>query len=150
MAYFVWESALDTGIGIIDAQHRRIVDYINELHEAIGAGETERVGVVLDLLIDYTVTHFIFEENLLEKAGYGHKEAHHQVHAAFTNRIRDYKRRFEAGEDVSRLLLSDLRIWLTNHIQREDRDYVSCVEPYLKGDHAKGWLPKTLARMFGS
>lgn len=149
MAYFRWESYLDTGIGIIDAQHRRIVDYINELHEAIRASDAERVGAVIELLIDYTVTHFTFEESLLEKAGYGHSEAHSRVHAAFTGRIRDYKRRFEAGEDVSRVLLSDLRIWLTNHIQQEDRDYVTTVEPYLEGDHAKGWLPRTLARMFG-
>ena len=30
----VWDSRLDTGIDVIDSQHKRIVDYINDLEIA--------------------------------------------------------------------------------------------------------------------
>ncbi|GAB4291665.1 MAG: bacteriohemerythrin [Thiohalomonadaceae bacterium] len=149
MYYFVWDSSLETGIDIIDSQHKRIVDYINQLHDAIADKSNEDVEQVLNQLIDYTVTHFTFEESLQEKAGYGHVEAHRKVHEAFTARIKEYKTRFEKGEDISKKLLSDLRIWLTNHIKQEDRDYSATVKAHLNGDHDRGWLTKTLSRLFG-
>ena len=34
MAYLHWSSDLDTGIDVIDKQHQRIVDYLNELNTA--------------------------------------------------------------------------------------------------------------------
>ncbi len=150
MFYFVWDSSLETGIDIIDSQHRRIVDYINELHDAIGNKDKSEVEHVLNQLIDYTVTHFTFEESLQEKAGYPHLEAHKAVHKAFTDRIGSYKERFDKGEDVSKKLLSDLRIWLTNHIKQEDGDYAPVVKAHLHKDQDRGWLTKTLGKLFGT
>lgn len=148
MFYFTWEPSFETGIDIIDSQHKRIVDYINALHEAMNAKQPAKVEEVLDQLVDYTITHFTFEESLMEKAGYLHFEAHKKVHEAFTNRILEYKQRYAAGEDVSKKLLSDLRIWLTNHIKQEDKNYVPDVQAGMKKIE-KGWLSKTLSKFFG-
>ena len=35
MAYLDWKDELNTGIRVIDGQHRRIVDYINQLHDIV-------------------------------------------------------------------------------------------------------------------
>lgn len=150
MPYFTWESSLETGIDIIDTQHRRIVDYINQLHDAIANKNREGVDTILDQLIDYTITHFTFEESLMEKAGYRHVDGHKTVHGVFANRIVAYKQRFEAGEDIAKRLLSDLRIWLTNHIKLEDGDYAEVVKAHLHSEVDKGWLSKTLGRLFGT
>ena len=150
MFYFVWESSLETGIDIIDTQHRRIVDYINQLHVAISDKDRNEVERILNQMIDYTITHFTFEESLMEKAGYAHVGAHKAVHEAFTNRIASYKQRFDNGEDIAQKLLSDLRIWLTNHIKHEDGDYSGVVKEPLRRDIDKGWLSKTLGRLFGN
>lgn len=147
MFYFTWDASLETGIDIIDSQHRRIVDYINQLHDAIADHDHDAVREVLAQVIDYTMTHFAFEEKLMERAGYRHTEAHQEVHKAFAVRARDYRTRLEQGEDVAKKLLSDLRIWLTNHIKNEDRDYAQVVKAHMKGDD-RGWLSKTLSRMF--
>lgn len=149
MFYFTWDPSMDTGIDIIDDQHRRIVDYINQLHDAINDKSKAEIEQILNQLIDYTVTHFTFEESLQAKAGYAHLEAHRKVHEAFTARIGDYKERFDRGEDISKKLLSDLRIWLTNHIKQEDRHYADTVKAHLDGGQHKGWLSKTLGRLFG-
>ncbi|WP_172838733.1 hypothetical protein [Solemya velesiana gill symbiont] len=34
--FFEWDDAYNMGVDVIDHQHRRIVDYINTLYQAIG------------------------------------------------------------------------------------------------------------------
>jgi len=127
MAYLTWDSELDTKIPVIDNQHRRIVEYINELHDAINKGSRDEVGEVVDQLVDYTLSHFAFEEDLMEQAGYPFISAHKKVHKLFTKKVADFQQRFELGEDIARQLLTTLRTWLINHIKRDDNDYAEIV-----------------------
>ena len=87
MAYLHWSSDLDTGIEVIDKQHRRIVDYLNELNSANEIGDSKATGHVLQELVDYTLTHFAFEEELQERAAYPFLKAHKRVHEIFTKRV---------------------------------------------------------------
>ncbi len=143
--FFTWDESLDTGIEVIDEQHKRIVDYINTLHTAIATKDKEAVSDVLDQLINYTVTHFSFEESLMEQHGYMHTDAHRKVHEMFTGRIQTYQKELNAGRDISRKLLNDLKIWLTSHIKSEDSDYVKVINTKVD----KGWVSKALGRFFG-
>lgn len=145
MAYWNWDSSLDIGVDIIDSQHRRIVDYINELHDARETGDRTLVGEVIQGLMDYTVSHFAFEEELQKKAGYMLSSSHKQVHEAFVARVSRYQDRHNKGEDVARQLLSDLHLWLANHIKHDDKDYVPVVKKMTDG----GWVKRALGKMFG-
>lgn len=144
--YWKWDPSLSVGLDVIDNQHRRIVEYINELNSAMHEHAREKVGEVIDQMVDYTVTHFAFEEKLMEKAGYKLLPEHVAVHRSFTRQMHDYKKRFAAGEDVTRDLLSTLRIWLTNHIKRDDKDYSPFVKAML--DKEESWVGKTLRKFF--
>lgn len=148
MFYFVWDSSLETGIDIIDTQHRRIVDYINQLYDVIAGKDQTAVHDILEQVVNYTLTHFAFEEKMIERAGYPHTEAHREVHRLFAERMQHYRARLEKGEDVSRKLLSDLQIWLTNHIKTEDRDFASLVKAHMRGEESRSWVAKTVSRMF--
>ena len=64
-----WTADLSVGIEAIDDQHRRIVDYINELHEASQNDDRNVVGRIIDDLMEYTVSHVSFEEAMMERAG---------------------------------------------------------------------------------
>ncbi len=145
--YWKWEPSLSVGLDVIDNQHRRILDYINEVNSAMHDHNREKVGEVIDQMVDYTVTHFTFEEELMARAGYKLMPEHKAVHQAFTRQMHDYKKRFVAGEDVTRELLSALRIWLTNHIKRDDKDYSPAVRAMLNKEDS--WVGKTLRRFFG-
>ncbi len=123
-----WTVDLDTGIDLIDNQHRRILDYINELERIHQTGDRAGVGSVLQELLDYTVSHFAFEESLQEQAGYAFCKPHRKVHELFTRRAQTYVERFEAGEEVAMELHDMLRSWLINHIKRDDADYVGAVK----------------------
>ena len=61
-----WSSRLATGIPEIDNQHKRIVDMVNQMREAMETGDTEAVGRVIPDMVDYTISHFAFEEALME------------------------------------------------------------------------------------
>ena len=87
--------------------NRRIVDYINLLDEAVTSGHArEDIGILINDLVDYTISHFGFEESLQEEAAYPFIKAHQKVHGLFTRRVADFQARFEKGEDISQNLHS--------------------------------------------
>lgn len=133
MGKFLWTEQLNTGIEVIDNQHRRIVEYINQLEDARSGGYTRaEVSSIIDELVDYTISHFAFEESMQEEAGYPFIKAHKKVHDLFAQRVSEYQARFNKGEDVSKALSSLLVTWLFNHIKRDDADYVESVKSNLK------------------
>lgn len=133
MAKFVWTEQLNIGIEVIDQQHRRIVEYINQLDDARSNGHPrEEIASVINQLVDYTLSHFAFEESMQEEAKYPFIKAHKKVHDLFVQRVSEYQTRFNNGEDVSKALSSLLVTWLFNHIKRDDADYVETVKANLQ------------------
>ncbi len=154
MSYLHWSNELDTGIEVIDKQHRRIVDLINELNTANESGDTTVINHVLGELVDYTLSHFSFEEELQEKANYPFYKAHKRVHEIFTKRVSEFQKRAADGENVAPELLAMLKIWLVNHIKGDDADYVEAVVNSLgveikKSDTSGGWLGNAMKKFFG-
>jgi hemerythrin len=147
MTKFVWTDQLSIGIDVIDQQHRRIVEYINQLDDAQAFGHSrEEIGNLINELVDYTISHFGFEESLQEEASYPFAKSHKKVHELFTVRVSEYQTRFEKGEDVCQGLNSLLVTWLFNHIKRDDADYVESVKAYLQ---QKAEKKRFLGRLFG-
>ncbi|HBO4520307.1 TPA: bacteriohemerythrin [Pseudomonas aeruginosa] len=151
MVYLAWQADLDTGIGVIDAQHKRIVEMINQLHEAQGQHNQSILEEVIEELVDYTISHFAFEETLLEDSGYQFTRAHKKVHELFIKRVSDYRSRFEAGEDVAEELKGLLGRWLFSHIRNDDANYASAVKASMleltRDKHS--WLSSSIKRFFG-
>ena len=132
MAILVWVPELDTGIEEIDRQHRRIVEYINRLYELRSSPDREALGDVIGEMVDYTLSHFVFEESLIENAGYMFAGPHKKVHELFTRRVAEMQSRFDAGEDIAAELHGMLSRWLFNHIRNEDHGYVDAAQAYLR------------------
>jgi hemerythrin len=143
--FMEWSDNLNTGIDTIDLQHRKIVDYINELHRASQTTDRELVGQVLDGLIDYTTSHFSFEEALLESNHYAELKEHQQLHQSFIERIKMHRSNHQKGANVARALTGELQIWLIAHISKEDQRYVASVTSTLEGNA----LSKMLKKFFG-
>ncbi len=164
MALLVWQNEYNIGIDVIDRQHMRIGVLINRLHLAQQKNlERSGVAMVIDELVDYTLSHFAFEEELLEESGYPFTQAHKRVHEIFVRRVNEYRMRFQAGEDVAEELRGLLSRWLINHIRGEDRSYVDCVKRHVgrlervqEQAHASAntqehgsWLSRKLKHWFG-
>lgn len=151
MPYIQWNDDLATGIGVIDSQHKRIIHYINQLEDARALNEPDLVNEVLIHLTDYTLSHFAFEESLMEDAGYVGAEIHAKTHDSFREKISEYNKRHKAGEDVSEELSSLLNVWLIEHIASDDSSYTSAVLKNIPGINSKkknGWLTSKLHTFF--
>ena len=133
MEIIQWSPTLETGIDVIDQQHKRIVDYINALRIAQGKGDRGAVAKTIDDVIGYTQSHFGFEEALMEDAGYPLLNAHKRVHELFIRRVAVLHQRFKSGEDIAQDLHNVLARWLITHIQTEDRHYVGAVKEKMVG-----------------
>jgi hemerythrin len=151
MAFLEWTRDLEFGIPVIDNQHKRIVSFINELHDAVETGNTEETNHVMEGLLNYTVTHFEFEEDLQEKAGYPYLKAHKRIHEILMKKVAAIRERSTKGEDIAPDLLRLLNGWLANHIKGEDRDYVESIKSITesKDQEVSGWLNTLLKKFVG-
>ncbi|MBT8440093.1 MAG: bacteriohemerythrin [Gammaproteobacteria bacterium] len=142
-----WTEEYELGIDVIDGQHKSIVDYINKLADAGPDITSEQLAEVVDSLLDYTYSHFAFEEALMEEAGYENLIAHQKTHEAFTDRVKELHGRFCEGESVNEEMGELLKNWLLNHIKEDDRSYASLVKKNLSenGGHA---LTSVIRRFF--
>jgi hemerythrin len=150
MGHLLWTKELDTGIEVIDSQHRRIVDYINKLYDARLKKDIKAINDIIEGTVDYTMSHLSFEEALLEDAGYEFVRPHKKVHELFVRRVSEFQTRSKMGEDISEDLHNLLARWLFNHINNDDAAYVQSVKKYMQSVNSekkkRGWLTK----FFGS
>lgn len=151
MSYLQWSDDLSTGIAVIDSQHKRIIHYINQLEDARALNEPDLVYEVLIHLTDYTLSHFAFEESLMEDADYVGAEVHAKTHDSFREKIKSYTERHKAGEDVAEELSKLLNVWLIEHIANDDNSYAPAVLnniPGINSDKKKSWLTSKLHTFF--
>ena len=118
MAFLEWSDDLKLGFAEIDSQHRWLVNATNALHEELSKGQPERAHVeqLLDGLVDYTLTHFVTEELLFHWHNYPGEDAHTREHTAFVNAVKEWKKRYQDGEEVSVEIMDFLKQWLVIQI----------------------------------
>jgi hemerythrin len=146
---FDWTDDLNTGIDEIDAQNQRLGDFINLLDEGVAAGDREKLGYVLEELLDFAVNNFLFEEKLMEEAGYEFHGAHERVHELFIKKLAEFRGRYASGDDVTGELRSMLVGWVDNHVKREDKDYVASVRKVSAEEGDETWVQGIMKKMFG-
>ena len=146
---FEWTDELNTGIAEIDAQNRRLGDFIDLLEESLITGDREKQGYVLDELLDFVVNNFLFEEKIMEEAGYEFRSAHERVHELFIKKLAELRGRFADGDGIAEELLGMLRGWVENHVKREDKDYVASVRQVSEEEGDETWVQGIMKRMFG-
>ena len=124
--FYVWDEKLSVGVHVLDEDHKVLINLINELHEGITEGHgTERLGTVLDKLIDYVKEHLTREEELMDKASYPYYDDHLATHAVFAERFTELQKRYNKGqfEALSTEALEFLKEWLNSHILVTDKKY---------------------------
>lgn len=124
--FMPWRDEFSVGIAVIDKQHYWLVDATNRLYEEMNKPECDRVVLaeILEGLMDYTVNHFILEEEYFERYAYPGALAHKALHDKFTKAIMAVLTNFENGSDVRQETLELLKHWLSEHILRADKEYV--------------------------
>ncbi len=127
MTFMPWSKDLEIGIEEIDKQHRWLFELTNRLHKIINNNETQHPEIqhALEQLVDYTMNHFIIEEELFERLGYPETDAHKAQHNVFCHNVMDLLIRHDSGEVVNTEMLKLLKDWLLHHICAVDKAYVA-------------------------
>ena len=147
----IWSEEYELGISVIDGQHQRIVEYINQLNALDAEVDRDQVSQVLHSLVDYTLSHLAFEEAMLEDIDYGSLAEHQIGHRTFEKQVATLQQRFVAGENVGHELAQFLCRWLLEHILTEDAAYCDLVKERLlsiSSDAHESWIKRATARFF--
>lgn len=152
MPHLIWTDNLNTGIEVIDTQHRRIIDFINILHDSRITSDRHVAEHVIDALIDYIISHFEFEEEMMEGAGYALTSPHMKDHESFIKSVDALRKRFKNGEEILDELQNLLTNWHFTHIREDDASYVNAVRPTIKNhiEHDSSWISNSIGRFFRS
>ena len=138
---------LMVGHSIIDGDHQRLIEIINEfiekstvhvIFEGSTQGEYAKVmNVALKSLIAYTQDHFAREEKIQKESGYPHFEMHSHEHRVLVVQLKNIARKYfvskskPLGKDALIELQKFMNFWLTDHIRKFDcgmREWVSSAE----------------------
>lgn len=124
-----WEKRFSVGIHEIDRQHKRLFELIGQLETVLMDLSLRNT---LKELMEYTETHFSYEQNMLDKAGYPKFESHLDEHERFTLTAADSYD--QINQDLRNInkngarLAAFLRDWLTEHILKTDKRYAKFME----------------------
>ena len=111
----------------IDLQHKKLIDLINTLFDAMKVGKGNAVlQTVIKELVVYTGYHFSTEEKYMKQFSYPALEKHREEHKSFVQKVTDLQKEFD-GRKVSLSLevMNFLKEWLTHHILEVDMAYSS-------------------------
>lgn len=126
---FKWKDAYNTNISTIDEQHKKLFAIGNKLYNIILVNDAfdhfDEIKRVIDELKDYTIYHFNYEEEMMEKLGYDKIDEHKIQHAAFVNRIRKF-----GDDDIDSqqketimTIINFIADWISSHIVKSDLQY---------------------------
>ncbi len=132
MADLIWDKSYETGIELIDEQHKELFCKIDEITLAIyeGKGKT-KVRELIKFLDDYITKHFEIEEKMLFDNLYPEISKHINNHKEFINVFKEFTSDFiKKGPDnyLAIRMEKEIRFWWENHILKIDKLYV----PYIK------------------
>ena len=133
-----WTPDLNTGISLIDDQHKMLCSYINTLHRAMLQDTLEENGKeIVNNLKSYTASHFSTEEHYFSRSGYPDVDQHKQLHKKFVDKVSDAANKISTSQtQVGADLLEFLKSWLLNHIRVTDHQYLPFVKALMEKDQA--------------
>ena len=125
MDVIVWNEKLSVGVRQFDDEHKQLVNYINQLNQALQVRSTDKtIEDILNGLLSYTRIHFKHEEDYMILYDYPEQRLHKKEHDDLTAQVSDFYDRFTSGRaKFSFELMKFLCDWLINHIQGEDMKY---------------------------
>src|SRR4051794_13093995 len=89
---FEWKKSFSCKVNAIDDQHIKLFEIGSRLHDIVSLDDNtdhfDEITCILDELVDYTKYHFSFEENLMEKQGYGGFDLHKIEHDFFVKKLK--------------------------------------------------------------
>ncbi|MCB2196838.1 MAG: bacteriohemerythrin [Bacteroidetes bacterium] len=123
---YQWKEEYSVKISVIDDQHKKFLDIINELKIIINSGTCKEKVSQVFFQLAYLIDHyFIKEEIYFKDLKYPHFDQHKAQHNAFIERIIQFQKDVENNKpDLCLEIFQFLENWFDEHILKYDKDAV--------------------------
>ncbi len=123
MKWISWSEKQTTGHVDLDDAHKELVDLINQLADGMENNKSkEFCSNTLEQFIDQTRTHFLAEEQLMDRHRYPEAEEHKALHAMLLEDVLAFKATYDASDTAQFMtLLVILDSWLDRDIEAADK-----------------------------
>jgi len=118
---------LETGIAIIDEQHREWTKIVNKLTSFCevcgGCGGSPRVIETLDYLEKFVAAHFETESRLMAECKYHATSLHENQHELYNDKFSEFREtltKHGCTDELCKNLNHFLAKWIVNHIKMSD------------------------------
>ena len=140
MTQFKWNDRYRTGLILIDEQHQKLFELINNLNLAIYAENgKELLDNVLKELLEYVFHHFKVEEEFLSKNKYPDFRLHRTEHDSLTKNLLELRGKYKTGNrSIASELSNFLKSWLIIHILQSDMKFAKYVKVINKSHNQIG------------
>jgi len=122
MALIEWNDKFLTGVSDIDVEHQELIILINSFYSALeDKADKKQLVKVLNDTYGEIYSHFVHEENLMEKYGYDQYQEHHEDHVNLLDDIRDITDEVESTDNFDeQKLKKKLNDWFCVHFGTHD------------------------------
>lgn len=119
-----WSKDLEIGVGIIDDQHKKLIERISGFVDAVEEKDIRKIEETVNYLIGYTIQHFGAEELIMIRHGYDEFHAHRDEHSRFIKMVFEvHKALLEKRVTMEQIVVlrEELLDWTVNHIKVLDK-----------------------------
>ena len=150
-----WNTDMESGIDILDAQHHKYFDLLNDFLQKASASSSapdqySELAKTFDFLRQYAVEHFTTEQAIMEEAGYPDSELHEKEHLYFLKHVGELYQRLKTNgysPDLAREVNYYTIEWFIEHIRLTDMKLVK----FLKAESVEDKkLPGFLSKIYDS
>ena len=133
MVFFQRQPEFSVNIAEIDRQHKRLIDLVNQLHDAIEKSnqlatmdsvlrEMNTITSVINEMLDYAIYHFSTEEKHMLDYHYPQYDQHKEEHLSFIENIKTFEHDFQKTKtrlslDIAEFIMN----WWQEHILNTDK-----------------------------
>lgn len=125
----MWKDSYRIGIDVIDKEHRKLFDMVEEAGNIVKESEydvirAEKCREAMVFLQAYVILHFSHEEEYMEEIAYPYLVEHRALHEEFKSRVAEQEEKLENANYADEILLESIHMmemWLINHVLNEDQ-----------------------------
>ena len=123
--YLKWDDNYAVGIALFDEQHKKIMELLNSLLDAVKqTGKTEQCSVIITELVSQSAQHFAAEEAAMKKYNYPYYKKHLEGHTDIKMKIGELHQKCVEGDMPQTIeILKFMTHWMDSHLKDVDMNY---------------------------
>lgn len=127
--YFEWKQIYSVNVSEIDKQHKRLFEIGKQISDLVLARDDydhyDEIMTILQELKVYTLSHFEYEEKLMEQYGFKEADSHKIEHIFLVKRLdRLQKKDIDTKQKEAVIeLITFISDWIAGHILKTDMRY---------------------------